>query len=114
MLYNCGMSANQEAVRTAANRLLFYSNGDMTQTVSKRWTKEWTKRQSEHLKPLKSKPMSAKRLAAHIVEEVEEHFKAFKKCKKNWGIQEEDIYNFNDTCFQICFTSLEKSLFHTY
>ena len=110
MLYNCGMSANQEAVRTAANRLLFYSNGDATQTVSKRWTKEWTKRQSEYLKPLKSKPMSAKRLAAHIVEEVEEHFKAFKKCKEYWGIQDEDIYNFDETGFQIGVTSGEKVL----
>jgi hypothetical protein len=39
MLYNCGMSANQDVVRTAANRLLFYSTGDTSKTVSKRWTK---------------------------------------------------------------------------
>jgi DDE superfamily endonuclease len=110
MLYNCGMSANQEAVRVAANRLLFYSTGDIIQTVSKRWTKAWIKRQSEYLKTLKSKPLSAKRLAAHIVEDVEEHFKAFKKCKEYWGIQDEDIYNFDETGFQIGVTSGENVL----
>jgi hypothetical protein len=108
MLYDCGMSANRDAIRTAANRLLFYSTGDASKTVSTRWTKAWIKRQSEHLKPLKSKPMSASRLAAHIVEEVEDHFKSFKKCKEYWGIQDEDIYNFDETGFQIGVTSGEK------
>ena len=110
MLYNCGMSANQEAVRVAANWLLFYSTGDIIQTVSKRWTKAWIKRQSEYLKTLKSKPLSAKRLAAHIVEDVKEHFKAFKKCKEYQGIQDEDIYNFDETGFQISVTSGENVL----
>jgi hypothetical protein len=46
-----------------------------------------------------------------VVEEVEEHFnKAFKKCKKYWGIQDEDIYNFYETGFQIGVTSSEKVL----
>jgi hypothetical protein len=54
--------------------------------------------------------MSAKRLAAHIVEEVEEHFQGFKKCKDYWGIQDEDIYNFDETGFQIGVTSSEKVL----
>jgi hypothetical protein len=44
--------------------------------------------------------MSASRLAAHIVEEVEDHFKSFKKCKEYWGIQDEDIYNF-DKAFKL-------------
>jgi hypothetical protein len=52
--------------------------------------------------------MSASRLAAHIVEEVEDHFKSFKKCKEYWGIQDEDIYNFDETGFQIGVTSGEK------
>ena len=82
MLYNCRMSANREAIQTAANRLLFYSTGNATQTVSTRWTKAWIKRQSEHLKPLKSKLMSVKRLTVYIVKEVKEHFKAFKKYKE--------------------------------
>src|SRR5258708_26836857 len=110
MLYNCGISANRDTIQTAANRLLFYSTGDASKTVSTRWTKAWIKRQSEHLKPLKSKPMSVSRLAAHIVEEVEDHFKSFKKCKEYWGIQDEDIYNFDETGFQIGGTSGENVL----
>ena len=54
--------------------------------------------------------MSASRLAAHIVEEVEDHFKSFKKYKEYWGIQDEDIYNFDETGFQIGVISGEKVL----
>ena len=36
MLYNCEMSTNREAIQRATNRLLFYSTGDTTQTVSTR------------------------------------------------------------------------------
>lgn len=110
MLHNCGMYANLDTVRLPANRLLFYSTGNVTNTVSFRWTRAWINRQSEYLKTLKTKPMSSKRLASHLVEHIQEHLRAFKKCKDYWGIQDEDIYNFDETGFQIGVTSGEKVL----
>ena len=110
MLYHCGTPANTEAVLLAANRLLYYSTGDPKKTVSVRWTKAWIKRNSDYIDTLKSKPLSAKRLASHIVEDIEGYFKAFKKCKDYWGIQDEDIYNFDETGFQIGVSSGEKVL----
>ena len=81
MLYGCGTPANTDEVVLAANRLLYYSTGNPKETVSVRWTKAWIKRQSDYIETLKSKPLSAKRLASHIVEDIEGYFKAFKKCK---------------------------------
>ncbi|KIM94488.1 hypothetical protein OIDMADRAFT_75280, partial [Oidiodendron maius Zn] len=74
------------------------------------WTKAWIKRQSNYIKGLKSKSLSAKRLASHIVEDIEGYFKAFKKCKDYWGIQDKDIYNFDETGFQIGVSSGEMVL----
>ena len=110
MLYHCGTPANVEAVLLAANRLLYYSTGDPGKSVSIRWTKAWIKRNSDYIDTLKSKPLSAKRLASHIVEDIEGYFMAFKKCKDYWGIQDEDIYNFDETGFQIGVSSGEKVL----
>jgi hypothetical protein len=45
--------------------------GDSEISVSSRWTKGWITRNSEFLKPLREKPLSAKRLGAHIVEDVQ-------------------------------------------
>jgi hypothetical protein len=46
MLYSCGTSATLETVHAAANRLLYYSTGNLDTKVSIRWTKAWIKRQS--------------------------------------------------------------------
>ena len=81
MLYSCGTPANTEEVVLAANRLLYYSTGNPEETVSIRWTKAWIKRQHDYLEALKSKPLSVKRLALYIVEDIEGYFMAFKKCK---------------------------------
>jgi DDE superfamily endonuclease/Tc5 transposase DNA-binding domain len=108
LLYSCGTPPNKEAVCLAANRLLYYSTGDIKKTASIRWTKAWIKRNSEYLKTLKSKPMSAQRLNSHKIEDIQEHFRNFQKCKDYWGIQDEDIYNFDETGFQIGVLSGEQ------
>jgi hypothetical protein len=59
----------------AANRVLYYSGS--TATVSTCWAKGWMARESEFLKTLRLKPLSAKRLAAYIIEDVEGHFATF-------------------------------------
>lgn len=108
MLHGCGTSANMENIQIAANRLLFYSTGSLNNTVSRRWVKQWITRQHDYLKTLKTKPISAERLASHVVNDIQEHFKGFQKCRDYWGIQDKDISNFDETGFQIRVTSGEK------
>jgi hypothetical protein len=106
LLYHAGTPANLEQVILAANRLLFYAGS--TDTVSRRWAKRWLDRQSEFFKTIKSKPMAAKRLASHVVEDVQLHFREFERCKNKWGILDNDISNFDETGFQIGVISGEK------
>lgn len=108
MLHACGTSPNLDNVRLAANRLLFYETGDPEKAVSQRWTKAWLRRNSEYLKTLTTKPISTQRLGSHIVEEIKQHFRDFQRCKEYWGILDEDIYNFDETGFQIGVTSGEQ------
>ena len=79
MLHYAGTSANLEALVLSANRVLFYSRA--TGTVSRRWGKRWMVQHAEFLKTLKTKPMHVKQLAAHVVEDVNDHFTDFRRCK---------------------------------
>jgi hypothetical protein len=80
MLYHSGHLANLEAIQIAASRLVFYETGDSDSSVSRRWTKAWIACNAKFLKPLKEKPMSARRLSIHIVEDIKEHFAGFGRC----------------------------------
>ena len=75
MLYYCGKAANREHLMLAANRVLYYSGS--TATVSTRRAKAWIARESDFLKTLRLKPLSTKRLAAYIIEDVEGYFAMF-------------------------------------
>jgi hypothetical protein len=99
MLYHCRKAANQEHLILTTNRVLYYSG--LTATVSTRWAKGWMARESEFLKTLRSKPLSTKRLAAYIIEDVEGHFATFRECKEKWAIKDNDITNFDETGHQI-------------
>jgi hypothetical protein len=79
MLHYASTSANLEALVLAANRVLFYTGS--TGTVSQRWAKQWMIRHTEFFKTLKTKLMHVKRLAAHIVKNVNDHFVDFRRCK---------------------------------
>jgi hypothetical protein len=82
MLYTSGRSPNLEAIQTGASRLVYYDTGDIDSSVSRRWTKAWIARNHEFLKQIREKPMSAKRLSTHIVEDIKEHFANFDKCRR--------------------------------
>ena len=79
MLHYAGTSANLEALVLAANRVLFYLGS--TGTVSQRQAKRWMIRHSEFLKTLKTKPMHVKQLAAHVIDDINDHFTDFRRCK---------------------------------
>ena len=83
MLQASGRAADRVAIQSTTTRLLYYETGDSEISVSSRCTKGWITRNSEFLKPLCEKPLSAKRLGAHIVEDVQLHFADFDRCKKN-------------------------------
>jgi hypothetical protein len=99
MLQASGRAADWDVIQSAATRLLYYETGDSEISVSSRWTKGWITRNSEFLKPLCEKPLSAKRLGAHIVEDVQLHFADFDRCKKKWKVKDEDILNFDECGF---------------
>ena len=105
MLHFTSTSANLEALVLAANRVLFYSGS--LGTVSRRWGKRWMIRHTEFLKTLKTKPMHVKQLAAHVVEDVNNHFADFRQCKDKWGIHDDDVSNFNESGFPISVTTSE-------
>ena len=101
MLQYSGRGANLNEVCAAAGRLLFWESGDPKSSVSRRWAKTWMSRQSNFLKSIKEKPLSAKRLAAHIVEDVQGHFAEFTRCKNRYGVKDKDVSNFGESGFQI-------------
>ena len=65
-------------------------------------------RHAEFLKTLKTKPMHVKRLAAHIVEDINDHFTDFRRRKDKWGIHDDDISNFDESGFPIGVTTGEQ------
>jgi hypothetical protein len=89
-----GRAANEEHILASANSIL-RCNGARDEegllvTVSKRWVKRWIKRNQEWLIKIKEKPLSAKRHESHKKEDIDGHFKEFKRCKTKWGILDED------------------------
>jgi hypothetical protein len=99
MLHASGRSANLEAIQISASRLVYYDTGDIESAVSRRWTKAWIARHNDFLKGLKEKPMSAKRLSTHIVEDIKEHFGNFDRCIKHWKVRAVDVSNFDESGF---------------
>jgi len=101
MLQYSGHGANLHEIRVAAGRLLYFTTGNSNSSVSVRWTKRWMTRQSDFLKAIREKPLSVKRLAAHIVEDVKGHFAEFDRCKRKYNVKDRDVSNFDETGFQI-------------
>ena len=106
ILHYAGTSANLETLVLSANRVLFYSGA--TGTVSRRWGKRWMVRHAEFLKILKTKPMHIKRLAAHVVEDINNHFTDFCWCKDKWSIYDDNMSNFDESGFPIGVTTSEQ------
>jgi hypothetical protein len=99
LLFGLGTAANLDNIVIACNRVLYYSGS--TESVSRRWAKRWIVRNNDYWKTLRSKPISSKRRDAHKVDDINEHFRAYQRCIKYWRVQESDIYNFDETGFQI-------------
>jgi DDE superfamily endonuclease len=99
MCYNLGKPCTIDNTIAAANSILRVGGQDTT--VSRRWVKRWLSREHEFIKTMRSKPLSAERRASHIREDIEDHFKEYRRCRDKWGIFPEDTYNFDETGCQI-------------
>jgi hypothetical protein len=98
-----GRSASCDHVVAAGNSILRCHAGwnKEPETCSRKWAKRWISRNHEFIKTLRSKPLSSLRRAAQLKEDVDGHFKEFRRCKDKWGILDEDVYNFDETGTQI-------------
>jgi hypothetical protein len=101
MLQYSRRGANLDEIRSAAGKLLFWESGDPSSSVSRRWVKSWMAQQAAFLKGIKEKPLSTKRLAAHIVDDVKGHFAEFDRCKRRYNVKNVDVSNFDESGFQI-------------
>jgi len=100
MLQYSGHSANIKEVRAAAGLFLIWATGDSEASASVRWTKRWITRLATWLKSIRGKPLSTKRLAAHIVEDVRGHFQEFDRVMKRYNVRIVDVSNFDESGFQ--------------
>jgi hypothetical protein len=66
---------------------------------SKSWLTKWIKTQPLHL--ITTKPIAHKRLIAQDKKEVESWFKGFRDTLKKHKISRKDVWNFDETGFQI-------------
>ncbi|KAI1001436.1 hypothetical protein K3495_g6766 [Podosphaera aphanis] len=94
-----GRSANIDQIVGAGNSILLHQGQEAT--CNRRWAKRWLKYNDEFLKTMKTKPLEARRRAAHQKQDMEEHFPEYKRCRDKWGILLEDIYNFDETRYMI-------------
>ena len=105
MLHHASTSANLEALMVAANKVLFYSGE--TRDVSRRQAKRWMSQNADFFKKLKTKPMHAKRLAAHIVNDIQDYFKDFLCYKDYQAIHNNNMLNPDKIEYLISVTTRE-------
>lgn len=80
MCFHIGRSAGLDNLIAAGNSILRYQGTDTT--VSCKWGKRWIGRNHDFWKNLREKPMDTKRRDTHKREDIEEHFKEFRRCKE--------------------------------
>jgi hypothetical protein len=80
MCTDMGKPCNINTAIAAANSILRCTGRTEECPVSRRWIKRWLRQNSQFLRTIRSKPLSIERRASHIKQEVEEHFREFKRC----------------------------------
>jgi hypothetical protein len=95
MCHSLGKGAGIDNVISSTNSILRCNSS--IATVSRKWAKRWLTRESAWLKTIRSTPLSVKRRESHKKEDMEAHFKEFRRCREHWGILDNDIYNFDKT-----------------
>jgi Tc5 transposase DNA-binding domain len=86
----------------AANNALRQNYPSLTPspTVSHNWTSRFLQRHPEFVKK-KKKPLAVERAQAHSRRTIQAHFDRFQNAVQEYGITDNDIYNFDETGFRI-------------
>jgi Beta-lactamase/Tc5 transposase DNA-binding domain len=97
-----GISARPTMLTRAANNALRRNYPGLTPppTVSHNWTSRFLQRHPEFVKK-KKKPLAVERAQAHSRQTIQAHFDRFQNAVQEYGIADNDIYNFDETGFRI-------------
>ena len=85
----------------SAAQFILARSGDHGKPISLAWAKRWLERQKHSIKTLKSKTLASERKEMHDEDVFKTHFEGFQYAKGKFGILDEDIWNFDETCFRI-------------
>jgi hypothetical protein len=95
---NFGVPVREFMITQAANTILSRTS-DPT-PVGPGWTGRWLQRNPEYLRR-KQKPLAATRKNTHNPEDIQKWYNKLEAVIKSWGVQNEDIYNMDETGFRI-------------
>ena len=94
-----GAEPGLKGLRLAANSVLRASGED--RTVSFNWPGRWLKRNQKWFHTIRAKTLAAERKATHDRRDIEEHFKKFAYALEEFGILQDDCFNFDESGFRI-------------
>ncbi len=93
-----GLSARLNLIESAGNLLL--RQDSPWASLGPKWAKRWLDRQSD-LHKAKRKPLAAARKNAHDEELLKGHFDAYDEVVKQYGMTEENTWNFDETGYRM-------------
>ena len=93
-----GAPPRQSQVREMAYMILKAESPTTPRPIGKNWVTEFTKRRPE-IKSRFARKYSHQRVLYENLKVIYSWFEQLQKVKNQWGIQDEDIYNFDETGF---------------
>ena len=98
-LIHIGQPPNKQGLRSAANAILKTMGREIG--VAKNWASRWLTRNKKWFHTVRARTLAAERKMSHQKEEFERHFEEFRSTCTEYGIAEEDIWNFDESGFRI-------------
>jgi hypothetical protein len=95
-----GFPMKKKQIVACAEWILQLSSGGKAQTLGGHWFTRWSKRHPE-MHEIHTKAMENSRKSACSAIDIVEWFELLKKCKEEFDIQDVDIWNFDETGFQV-------------
>lgn len=99
-----GLSAKVDHIRGLANSILAKAHageaGEDPPTVGYHWPKRFLDRM-DGLYKVKEKPLDIQRLISHDCEGLLDWYSRFERLRQQYGVVDEDIWNFDETGFRI-------------
>jgi hypothetical protein len=95
-----GFPMQKKQIVACAEWILQLGSGGRAQTLGGHWFTRWSKRHPE-MHEIHTKAMENSRKSACSAIDITEWFELLKKCKEEFDIQDTDIWNFDETGFQV-------------